>query len=106
MLTPIKLSVPGKFLRKKEVCAITSLSPGQLNARIKSGEFIPPTRLTESSNILVWWEPDILAWVKRRLEARGSPADRARAEKCADRARNAASHRRIAKSRRNKRAAR
>jgi predicted DNA-binding transcriptional regulator AlpA len=96
-LIPSKPALPGRFLRKREVCEVTSLSPTQLQERIKKGEFEPGTRLTETSNILVWWEADVLAWVDRRLAARGSPADRARAEKCEARARNAASYRRSAK---------
>jgi predicted DNA-binding transcriptional regulator AlpA len=97
MLTSTKPGLPGKFLRKKEVCAITSLSSTQLQEEVKAGRFEKPTRLTENSNILVWWEPNVLAWVERRLKARGGPVDRARAEKCEARARNAAAHRRIAK---------
>jgi predicted DNA-binding transcriptional regulator AlpA len=97
MDAPTKVKLPGRFLRKKEVCEITSLSPTQLQDRIKKKEFEPGTRLTENSNILVWWEPTIVAWVERRLAARGSPTDRVRAEKCEARARNAASHRRTAK---------
>jgi predicted DNA-binding transcriptional regulator AlpA len=92
-----KPTLPGRFIRKSEVCAITSLSPTQLQEEVKNGRFEQPTRLTENSNIQVWWEPNVMAWVERRLEARGGPADQERAEKCVARATNAASHRRIAK---------
>jgi prophage regulatory protein len=88
-----KPQLPGRFLRKHEVCAITSLSPTQLNVRIQSGEFIKPTRLSPSSNILVWWEADVMAWIKKRLDARDGPEGKARGEWCKARARNAVAQR-------------
>jgi predicted DNA-binding transcriptional regulator AlpA len=92
--SPPKLRWPGRFLRKGEVCKITSLSPGQLTEKIKNGEFVPPTRLTVNSNVLVWWDADVLAWAQSRLDDRGSPAAQARAVKLAERGRAAAARRR------------
>lgn len=96
MLTSTK-PPQGKFLRKKDVCAITSLSPQQLQEEIKQLRFEPGTRLTANSNILVWTDEYVFGWMKRRWEARGSPEDVARGEMCAKRAKNAVAHR-IAKN--------
>jgi hypothetical protein len=92
MLTSTKLNLPGKFLRKREGCAILSLSPTQLQGEINAGRFEPGTRLTANSNILVWPEGYVLGVQKARWDARGSPEDQARAEKCSERARNAVAH--------------
>jgi hypothetical protein len=52
--TTSKLPLPGRFLRKKEVCEILSLSSTQLNGEIKNKRIESGTRLTANSNILVW----------------------------------------------------
>jgi hypothetical protein len=92
------MTLPGRMVRKKEVCAITTLSPQQLDEEIKAGRFEPGTRLTEDSNILVWWSEYVFGWVKDRFEARGSPAALERNKMCNERAKNAVSHRRDMKN--------
>jgi hypothetical protein len=91
------MNAPKKFLRKREVCEILSLSPTQLQTEINAGRFEAGTRLTATSNILAWSSEYVFGVFKARWDGRGGSEDQARAEMCKARAKNAASHRRIAK---------
>jgi prophage regulatory protein len=59
---PVAPSVAGRFLRLREVMAITGLSRSTLYARIRAGRFPNVVRL--GIHAVAWRGDDIIAWQK------------------------------------------
>ena len=56
---------PRRFIRVKEVLAITSLSNSELYRRIKVGTFPPQVKLAPGH--VVWVESEVSAWLDARI---------------------------------------
>ncbi|WP_282370345.1 helix-turn-helix transcriptional regulator [Pseudomonas sp. PS02290] len=64
---------PRRFIRIKEVLAITSLSQSELYRRIKAGTF--PTQVKLAPGHSVWVQSEVNSWVADRIaECRGEVA--------------------------------
>lgn len=57
-----------KFLRKKTVCEITSLSPATIRRLYLGGQFPKPLQLTSGGSV-AWSEEEVVAWVESRQVA-------------------------------------
>jgi predicted DNA-binding transcriptional regulator AlpA len=57
-------------LRKRELCKLFKVSPWTIDRWIKQGYFKPPTFLTPTSNVGVWTERYVAAFLEKRERAR------------------------------------
>lgn len=62
-----------RFLSKKEVRALISLSYASIDRYEAAGEF--PTRIRLGQNRVCWVEGEVFDWMKRRIAERGEPTD-------------------------------
>ncbi len=62
-----------RFLSKKQVKALITLSFAQIDRLEAAGTF--PKRIRLGQNRVCWIEDEVLEWMKRQISKRGKPTD-------------------------------
>lgn len=55
-----------RMLKKREVCALVSISPATLQRWEDADLF--PKRITLGQNRVAWWESEVMAWLEARAQ--------------------------------------
>ncbi|MGE0118692.1 MAG: helix-turn-helix transcriptional regulator [Dongiaceae bacterium] len=64
-----------RFLRRRDVVAITGLSRSQVDRLTKAGQF--PSRVTLGPNSSAWLASEVQAWIAERVAASRAKAPQA-----------------------------
>lgn len=66
MPTVTPFPAPNRFLRIKDVCSLTALSPSHIYALQAKGEF--PRSRKIASKVSVWLESEVQGWIREQWE--------------------------------------